>query len=79
MDRSGRLVISTLPSGLDAALLDEIGHQVIHAFKSARAAHLPLSELNIQYRSLKITARDLAGGAFVFFTPITPISTNPLN
>ncbi len=44
------------------------------AFNEAATAQLPLTELVINYPSLKITARELRGGAIVFLSPKAPSS-----
>ncbi len=71
VDREGFLVAGTLPSSFPAELVDDIARQVLDCFREAALAHLPLSELVIQYPSLRITARELRGGAVVFLRPTT--------
>jgi hypothetical protein len=74
MDRDGRVLVATLPSTFPAALVQEIGRRVLESFREAQAAQLPLAELVIHYASLKISARELRGGALVFLSPKTPVS-----
>ena len=74
VDRDGRVLVATLPSSFPAALVGEIGRQVLDAFRGAQAAQLPLSELVVHYASLKISAREMRGGAMIFLSPKTPIS-----
>lgn len=69
VDRTGRVLVATLPSSFPKELLTDIGQRVIKAFQDANTAQLPLNELIIQYSSLKIVARELRGGAIVFLTP----------
>jgi hypothetical protein len=69
VDREGCVLIATLPSSFPAELVHQIGEDVLAAFRGATAAQLPLSELIINYPSLKITARELRGGAVVFLAP----------
>ncbi|HTI98721.1 MAG TPA: hypothetical protein VL527_07435 [Dongiaceae bacterium] len=71
VDRTGEVVASTLPQSFSAELVGEIATQVLATFRDAQAAHLPLTELVVRYASLKITARELRGGAIVFLTPQT--------
>jgi len=71
VDRTGRIVVTTLPSSFPAAMMREIGRRVLETFGDAHAAQLPLSELILNYGSLKITARELRGGALVFLAPKT--------
>jgi len=74
MDRSGRVLVATLPSQFPAELLEQIGQAVLQTFRDAQAVQLPLAELNVHYGSLKISARELRGGTLVFLSPITPIT-----
>ena len=69
LDRSGRVVVATLPSSFPAALVSEIGRNVLAAFREAQTAQVLLRELVILYPALKITARELRGGAIVYLTP----------
>ena len=79
VDRSGRVVIATLPSSFPAAVMAEIGRQVLTTLRDAQTAQLPLAELVVYYPALKITARELRGGAIVFLVPQTltsPVKPN---
>jgi len=70
VDRSGRVVVSTLPSSFPGHLMDEISTHVREAFHDAKAARMNLSELVVHYPGLKIVARELRGGALIFLVPI---------
>ena len=74
VDRDGRVLTGTLPSSFPAGLVKDIAQQVRAAFGEAAEAQLPLAELNIHYPSLKISARELRGGAIVFLSPKAPRS-----
>jgi hypothetical protein len=74
VDREGSVLTSTLPSSFPAGLVRDIAQQVRGAFEEAAEAQLPLAELNIHYPSLKISARELRGGAIVFLSPKAPRS-----
>jgi hypothetical protein len=69
LDRSGRVVVTTLPSSFPAQLVGEIGERVLGTFRDAQTAQLPLEELVVYYPALKITARELRGGAIVYLAP----------
>ena len=69
VDRTGRVLVNTLPQSFPAVLVKEIARLVLETFRAARGAQLPLSELNAEYSALKLTARELRGGAIVFLTP----------
>ena len=69
LDPSGRVVASTLPRSFPAARVQQIGALVLSTFQSAREAQLPLTELIADYSALKLTARELRGGAIIFLAP----------
>jgi hypothetical protein len=79
VDREGSVLASTLSSNFPDELVDAITCQVLEAFRSAAEAQLPLAELTINYPSLKITARELRGGAILFLSPKTPYATTESN
>ena len=69
VDREGTVIVGTLPSSFPPQLIRDISGQILAAFREAGDAQLPLSELIIQYASLKITAKELRGGAIIFLSP----------
>ena len=69
VDRDGSVLMGTLPSTFPRELVRDLGTQVLATFRQAAAAQLALSELIVNYPSLKITARELGGGAIVFLSP----------
>ena len=71
MDREGRVISTTLPQSFPASHVQEMGRQVLAFFRSADTAQMPMSELVVYYPALKLTARELRGGAIVFVTPQT--------
>jgi hypothetical protein len=74
VDREGRMLVATLPSSFPPELVQLIGRGVLDTFRDAQAAQLPLSRLSIRYGSLRISAREMRGGAIVFLSPQTPLS-----
>ena len=70
VDRSGKTVVSTLPSSFPETLMNEISTQVRATFQEAQEARLQLGEIVIHYPSFKIIARELRGGALIFLVPI---------
>jgi len=72
VDRRGSVLVGTLPSSFPAELMDDIARQVLATFHSAAAIQLPLSELAVSYPSLKITARELRGGAIIYLSARAP-------
>lgn len=69
VDRNGRVVTTTVSSAYPRALLNEIGGSVLALFREARAAQIPLAEVSLHFGSLRITARELRGGAIIFLFP----------
>ena len=79
MDRHGQLIVSTLPSTFPEDVAHDLGRAVMETFADARKVGLHLDKLVLQFGSLRVSARDLSGGAIVFFSPVTPISTSAIN
>jgi len=79
VDREGNVVTTTVASTYPRGLLREISGEVLRLFREARNAQIPLSELNLDFASLRITAREMRGGAIVFLSPKTPFTTPSSN
>jgi hypothetical protein len=77
VDRDGHVVTSTVSSAYPATLLQAIGHDVLALFREAREAQAPLAEVSIHFGSLRITARELRGGAIIFLFPQSALSPTP--
>jgi hypothetical protein len=77
MDRGGRVLAATLPSSFPRELVEEIGQCIAETFRDAHTIQLPLDELVIHYPGLKITAREMRGGAMVFLS--TPSNFEPIH
>ena len=73
----GQVVTSTVSSAYPPALLREIGREVQALFHEAREAQMPLAEVSIHYASLRVTARELRGGAIIFLSPQTALQPAP--
>ena len=71
VDREGRVLASTLPQTFPAEVVDKIASEVQGAFQKAHTAQISVNELVIRYTNLKITARELRGGAIIYLTPQT--------
>ena len=69
VDPDGSMLAGTLPSSFPAEMANLIATAVLAVFRSAGEAHLSISSICIQYPSLKITAREMRGGAMIFLTP----------
>jgi hypothetical protein len=71
LDRNGKVVVSTLSQNFPEAQMRDIADCVMAFFKGAQEAQLPIQEINVYYPSLRITARNLSGGALIFLLPQT--------
>ena len=76
VDREGRVLASTLPQSFPNELAEDIAMEVLAAFRSSQGANIVLREFIIRYANLKLTARELRGGAIIFLTPQT-FSSDP--
>jgi hypothetical protein len=73
VDRNGDMVSSTISSGYPAPLLRNIARDVLKLFREAREAQMPLAEISVHFASLRVTARELRGGAIIFLFPQTAL------
>jgi hypothetical protein len=73
VNRKGDILTSTVSSTYPKPMLEEIGKEVLREFHAAREAQLPLTELSLHFGSLRITAREIQGGAVIFLTPRNPM------
>jgi hypothetical protein len=71
VDRNGNTITSTISSAYPASLLKEIARDVLKLFQEARDAQMPLAEVSVHFASLRVTARELRGGAIIFLFPQT--------
>ncbi len=76
VDRQGKLLVSTITKSFPEDLILRIATAVLTTFQEATASQLSLTEIVIRYPNLKITARELRGGAIVFLAPHAPFSLN---
>ncbi len=74
VDRNGEVVATTVSSAFPADVVQDLGAQVLRLFNEARKAQMPLTELNLHFASLQITARELRGGAVIFLKPKDPFN-----
>jgi hypothetical protein len=77
VDRNGNTITSTISSGYPAGLLKEIARDVLTLFQEARDAQMPLAEISLHFASLRVTARELRGGAIIFLFPQTAMLQTP--
>ena len=69
VDPQGRIVASTLPSSFPKDLIQRISEVVLEAFQDARDARIPITDFAADFAALKLTARELRGGAIIFLAP----------
>jgi hypothetical protein len=75
VDRSGQIISSTVPKTFPAERVDQIAQLAMAAFRMAQEAQLQFNEIQIHYPALKLTVRELRGGAMVFLAPRTSTQT----
>jgi len=69
VDRDGSVIVTTVSSAYPKVLLEEIGDVVVSLFREARAAQVSLAEISLHFGSLRITAREMRGGAIIYLNP----------
>lgn len=69
VDAEGNIITSTLPRSFPDFQVQEIGTRVLKIFQDAKVSQMPLTELILEFPALKITARELRGGAIIFLAP----------
>lgn len=69
VSRNGDVLTTTVSSTYPRALLREIAREVLRQFYEARQAQLSLEELSLHFGSLRVTARQIQGGAVIFLSP----------
>jgi hypothetical protein len=77
VDRKGCIIASTVSSAYPKKMLRDIARDVLELFSEARSAQMPLAEVSLQFGSLRITARELRGGAIIFLFPQTALLPTP--
>ena len=77
VDRNGNTITSTISSSYPAPLVREISKDVLKIFSEARDAQSPMAEINIHFASLRVTARELRGGAIIFLLPQSALMPTP--
>jgi hypothetical protein len=77
VDRNGNTITSTISSAYPSSLLKEIARDVLKLFQEARDAQMPLAEISLHFASLRVTARELRGGAIIFLFPQTAMLQTP--
>jgi len=75
VDRHGNVMNGTVGADCSPSLLRDIAKEILSLFRDARDAQMPLTEVNLDFAGLKITARDMAGGAIIFLSPKNPLAT----
>jgi hypothetical protein len=69
VDRNGTIVTSTLSQSFPETKVNRIIQDVMAIFRSAQDAQLVFNELQLTYPALRITAKELKGGAMIFISP----------
>jgi hypothetical protein len=73
VNAQGEIVTTTVSSAYSESLLSDIAREVLVIFREAKNSQLPLAEVTIHFASLRVTARELRGGAIIFLLPQTAL------
>lgn len=79
VNAQGEIVTTTVSSAYSVSLLTDIAREVLVIFREAKASQLPLAEVAIHFASLRVTARELRGGAIIFLLPQTALLPSQKN
>jgi hypothetical protein len=71
VDADGAIITCTLPSAFPQSHVREIANNVLTAFREAKNLEMPLTQIVIHFAAMKITAREMRGGAIIFLAPET--------
>jgi hypothetical protein len=74
VNRHGEVITATVSSTYPQELLQAIGNDALQLLRDAHTAQMPVAEITINFASLRITARELRGGAIIFLFPQTASS-----
>ncbi len=74
VNRAGQIITSTVSSAFPKEVLQSVGVEVLALFQEAKTSQMPLAEITLHFASLRITARELRGGAIIFLLPQTAMS-----
>jgi hypothetical protein len=77
IDRLGKVITATVSSTYPPELLRAIGSESLQLLRDAHTSQTPMSEITINFASLRITARELRGGAIIFLFPQSASSSKP--
>jgi hypothetical protein len=77
VNRHGKMITATVSSSYPPELLRAIGNDALQLLRDAHTAQMPMAEITINFASLRITARELRGGAIIFLFPQSGSSPMP--
>ena len=69
VDRNGRVLTSTIRSGVAPETLTRIAKTVLETLHTSQENASQLQEFVVQFPQMILKARDLRGGAIIFLTP----------
>ncbi|MCI0745914.1 MAG: hypothetical protein L0Y58_10955 [Verrucomicrobia subdivision 3 bacterium] len=74
IDRNGRIMTSTLPGTFPPGHIYDITERILAALRAAERTEMALSELVIDFTTIRLVARYMRNGALVFVEPQAMIS-----
>lgn len=70
VDSGGEVLVGTLPTEWMREHAAVLGREIVDALAEAEAMGEPVVELSLEYSGLKISARNLRGGAVIFLLAV---------
>jgi hypothetical protein len=67
VDKTGRITTSTVPRSFPAAAIQEIAEAVLATFRQGQETGVNPAEITFLFGGIKMRAREMRGGAMVFF------------
>ena len=75
VDRNGRILTSTIRSGVPVEKLTLVARVVLDILHRAQESPVPAEEISVRFSSMNLEARDLRGGAIIFLTPAKAVKS----
>jgi hypothetical protein len=69
VSRAGQITACTLPSSVPRPFLKQLAGEVVSTMREAQKARMPLAEFTVDFPEFKLAAREMSGGAIIFFIP----------
>lgn len=72
VDAQGNILASTLPSNFPQDYINAIAQNMLSLMRESRSTGIITREVTLYFSALKITAKELHGGALIHIIPVQP-------